>query len=235
MKLSRASLACVLLLSFAAFSDEDIQNDKEVPSSSDYVFGSDKLDDTNVELTPDVVELIVELDPKAYGFRARHHKMQLTADVDWLIRGRAQVQYEYRFGQFWSLVVPVSIDASETVSLVDHMRRHGGEKLDSVFGVAGGVGIKFRLTEWMLKGSFFVEPQIQVGYAKLTVPALDDVTSVRLRPALFVGFERVYDTGFVIHSKLGFEWAYDFFMQDKNIPSTGILQPVLLTGVGYAW
>ena len=92
------------------------RNKKELDSLREAAF-----DGTEYTLDPTSVELVVEMDPRGYGFRTRSHKMILSADVDLILRGRGMIHYDYRFFNYFSLGLTAGIDWSD-ISLYSRFR-----------------------------------------------------------------------------------------------------------------
>lgn len=196
-----------------------------------------------LEVTPDLLELVIDMDSKSQGFLASHHKYEIIIAADFLINGLLTFTPEFRINKFLALAVPFSLECSRFGLGLGNLLKIQDDKIVNQWGVFGGLGLKIRLTEWMLKSSFYLEPMMQVGYIKqFWRLGADDAplkikSLVRLIPALYLGFEQIFDSGFVAGAKLGAEWRQDFVLQnnvgvlDKSKPF--VVVPMLTAG--YAW
>src|SRR5688572_30688947 len=66
-----------------------------------------------IKVNPDVVDLVVELEPTAYGNRARERTMQVNLELDPLVQGRATVGYQLKILESLMLDFPVYFEASQ--------------------------------------------------------------------------------------------------------------------------
>ena len=184
----------------------------------------------NIQMTPDTVELVVDTNHQAQGFLARNHDYQVQFDVDPLVNGRINLGFQFRLNKFLALDIPVSYDSSgfgQWGSRVMGIYPKGMTQ----WSLMGGVGLKIRLSEWLGKGSFYVEPLVQVGYYSQTQSSGTSTNSIRVRPGLYLGYEEIFDTGFVIGAKLGVERPFD--MGSVTVPAAFSVVPMLT--LGYAW
>ena len=209
-------------------------------AQNDSAFLNEQPYQETLEVTPDLLELVVEMDKKSQGFLASHHQYEIRLDVDFLVNGRMTFSPQFTINKFLAVTVPVSFECSCLGQGLGSLIKVQDSKIANKLG---GLGLKIRLTEWMLKSSFYLEPTIQVGYIKQSWQlGADDAplkvkSLVRLIPALYLGFEQIFDGGFVVGAKLGAEWRQDFVQQnnvgvsDKSVPF--VVVPMLTAG--YAW
>lgn len=186
------------------------------------------LDATEYTLDPNSVELVVEMDPHGLGLRTRNHRMTLSADFDLILRGRTMLHYDYRFWNFFSAGALLGMDVSD-MSIYTRLRDHL-PRTPKQISILGGVSAKWRVTEWFMRSSLFLEPSFLFGHMW---QRLDNqkTTHWRLRPGIFVGFESIFDSGLSISTRLGMEFPFDFGMVN---PVREIVEPLLLVGVGFA-
>ncbi|MBM3886981.1 hypothetical protein FJ364_03540 [Candidatus Dependentiae bacterium] len=192
-----------------------------------------------IEVTPDLLELVVEMDPTRQGFLAKNHSFQVSLSADFLINGRLTAGFQYHFHRFLALDIPVSFDHSL-------LGQWGGRKLGiygdnsrSQWSLLAGLGLKIRLTEWMMKSSFYLEPMIQAGYSikSLRNTGNDSLvlsSSIPIRFSMYLGFESVFDTGVVVGGKLGVEYPLELLLLNRITTPTS-LSVVPMISLGYAW
>lgn len=195
---------------------------------NDSFVGADP-DVTEYTIDPSSVELVVELDPKGYGFRTRDHKMVINSEFDALFRGRAALRYDYRFFEYLSFGVIAGGEWSK-LSLFDGIQRSLKKPYAEKTSLFGGLAGKWRLTEWFLRSAVFLEPSILLGPMWQAIPA-EKKMYWRLRPGIFLGGESVFDSGLVLNLRLGLEFPQD--LNGKN-PVTDLLELGLLFGIGLA-
>jgi hypothetical protein len=165
-------------------------------------------DTTEYTLTPDSVQLVVEMDPNGYGFRTRAHRMSLSAEIDLILRGRGMLHYDYRFFNYLSVGLLAGIDWTD-MSLVARFRDYMSRPAAKQLVLLGGLSAKWRLTEWYMRSSVFLEPAILFGHMWQTLYA-QNTTHWRLRPGLFAGVESVFDSGLTTSVRVGVEIPFDF-------------------------
>jgi hypothetical protein len=188
-----------------------------------------KADSTEYTLNPSSVELLVELDPNGYGFRSRTHRMTISCDFDFILRGRAMLHYDYRFFRYFSVGILTGIDWTD-ISLVGRMREELSKKFPWQFSILGGVSGKWRLTEWYIRSAFFLEPSLLFGYMWQELPT-QKTTHWRIRPGLFGGIETVFDSGFSLVSRVGVEFPFDF---GRPNPKREVAEPLFVIAFGFA-
>lgn len=184
---------------------------------------------TEVTLDPSSVELVVELDPNGYGFRTRNHRMTMSADIDLLLRGRAMLHYDYRFFNYFSMGLLFGVDWTD-VSLYSRFRQHLNKPTPRQFAILGGVSGKWRLTEWYMKSSLFLEPSLLFGHMWQSLSS-QKTTHWRIRPGIFGGVETVFDSGLSLVVRAGVEFPVDFA---KRNAFKEIAEPVFAVGFGFA-
>ncbi len=190
-----------------------------------------------LETTPEMLEIIVETDENAQGYRAGHHNFQVQLGMDPLVNGRLLFGFQYRLNHFLMLEVPVAFDHPVLGQWLGRTMGVYDAKIVDQWAMLGGLGLKIRLSEWMLKSSFFIEPVMQAGYYSQTVQYVQKVMtdSIRIRPGLYLGFETVFDTGLVIGVKVGVEHAFDINFRGKPLAYAANFSVVPMFGMGYAW
>lgn len=186
-------------------------------------------DVTEYTLDPSSVELLVELDPNNYGFRTRNHRMSISADVDFVLRGRAMLRYDYRFFRYFSFGPLLGIDASD-LSLFARFRDQLSKPSPWQLSILGGAFGKWRLTEWYMRSAFFLEPSLLVGHMWQTLPTQSS-THWRVRPGVFLGVETVFDSGFSMNTRVGAEFPFDFGALN---PMREVVEPLFVFSFGLA-
>lgn len=186
-------------------------------------------DPTEYTVSPDSVELVVEMDPKNYGFRTRNHRMTITGEFDFLLRGRAMGHVDYRLSEFFSFGLRAGIDWT-SLSLLSTFTEASDKPALKQFSVLGGISSKWRLTEWYMHSAFFLEPSFLFGHLWQDLGA-KKTTHWRIRPGVFGNLETVYDSGFVMSIGMGIEFPVDF--GTKN-PASRVTEPLFLVALGLA-
>ena len=178
---------------------------------------------TEYTIDPGSVEYVVELDPNNYGFRQRNHRMTLGGDFDLVLRGRGMLAYDFRFFDYLSFAIKAGIDWSD-LSLYGRFRDQLDKPAPEQFSILGGVSAKWRLTEWYMRSSVFLEPSLVGGHMWQTLLAHES-NHWRLRPGLFAGIETVFDSGLAMSFRLGFEVPFDFAVVN---PIKEVAEPLAL-------
>jgi hypothetical protein len=211
----------ILPVLFALLTAQTLFADEAAPSTE------------RIQMTPDMVELIVQTDTKAQGFLARNHHYQVQFDLDPIITGRMTLGFQLRLNKFLTLDIPVSYENSA-------FGQWGGRILGfypkgtANSGLMGGVGLKIRISEWLGKGSFYVEPLIQATYfSEVFNSGNKEASSIRIRPAVYLGYEAVLDSGLVLGAKFGVEKPFDIVLDNTPSPMPFAIVPML--SIGYAW
>ena len=186
----------------------------------------------HLEATPDLIEMLVDIDPKAYGYRSRAQKMAMILSADPMINGRLSLDYQLVLSPHFKLVFPVSFDHSFLAATPINPN----DRIKNQWAVLGGLGVKFRLSEWMAKSSFFIELWAQAGiYGQDALGFEDTRYAIRVRPTLFVGWERVFETGLVIGLKTGVEYNYDIQTGTPLAYAINQVNFVPAINTGFAW
>lgn len=186
-------------------------------------------DSTEYTVEPSSVELVVEMDPNGYGFRTRNHRMVLSGDFDFILRGRGLLHYDYRFFEYLSFGVLAGVDWSD-LSLYSRFRDQMAKPYPKQFSILGGISSQWRLTEWYMRSAFFLEPSVIFGHMWQTLP-MQKSTHWRLRPGLFGGVETVFDSGFSLAIRVGAEVPLDFGSPN---PFVEWVEPLFLVSFGFA-
>lgn len=190
-----------------------------------------------LEVTPEFQELLVDIDPKGYGYRARAHDMSVGFTGDFFVRGRLSLDYQIALNPHFKLVFPVSFENAQLLlPFMSALYASPDSKIKNQWALMTGVGIKFRLSEWMAKSSFYTEILIQAGvYSQDLVKLLSETRhSIRFRPSLFVGWERVFETGLVFGVKTGVEYNFDV-STGKTVLADNQFSVVPAVNLGFAW
>ncbi len=193
-----------------------------------------------LRVSPDVVDVIVELSPNVYGYLARTHTMKVTFDADPIVQGRATVAYELKVHSHLMLRFPVSFDyyGASVIAQVGVARNWINANDTKIWNVMAGVALKIRVSDWFLRSYIFLEPEVQAGYAQQnkTILGINQTRqAVRLRPSLAVGWERIFDNGFVMNVKIAAEMPYDFQIAQETLFDKPGFAVSPSFGVGYAW
>lgn len=184
---------------------------------------------TEYKISPGNVELVVELDPKNYGFRTRNFRSVIGTDFDLLFRGRGMLHYDYRFFEYFTMVLHAGVDWSQ-VSLYEKFRQNLSKPAPKQFSVLAGVSGQWRLTEWYLRSAIFLEPSVLIGHMWQQVLE-EKSTHWRIRPGLFAGIESVFDSGLAMTIKAGVEFPIDFA---KGNAFKELAEPLMMFGLGLA-
>lgn len=220
-----------------AAGDEDDSSEEEIPPRPEITRpqpSSEMVE--SVELAPDSVQLVVDLETKPRETLARHHKMFVGVEADLLSIGRVSLALGSKLSRIISLSGVLSMDYSE-ISAYHHLKKAvNGGRLPQTFAVSFGPLLKVRLSEWSLKSSVFLEPGLRFGYTRYTTSIVEPHNTFSLRPSLALGFQRVYNTGFTWDFKVGVERPVDFPKGpvQQGIAAAGIL-PFVSVGLGYSW
>ncbi len=186
-------------------------------------------DATEYTLDPSSVELVVEMDPAGYGFRTRAHRMSMSTEFDVILRGRGMLHYDFRFFNYLSFGLMAGIDWTDA-SLYARFRDHLSKPAPKQFSMLGGLSTKWRLTEWYMRSSVFLEPAVLFGHMWQTLGAYE-TTHWRLRPGLFGGVETVFDSGLATTVRVGVEFPFDFGTAN---PYKEVVEPLFVFGFGFA-
>ena len=186
-------------------------------------------DTTEYTLEPSSVEMVVELEPAGYGFRQRSHRMVMSGEFDFLLRGRGVLHYDYRFFNHLSFGILAGLDWS-ALSLFNRFRQDLQKLFPKQLTVMGGLSAKWRLTEWYMRSSVFLEPSVIFGHMWQTLLSKES-TYWRLRPGVFGGIETVFDSGLSLATRVGVEFPFD--LGNEN-PVKEVAEPLFLFGIGFA-
>lgn len=184
---------------------------------------------TEYAVDPGSVQLMVELDPGNYGMPTRNYRTGITAEFDFLFKGRSSLRFEYRPLSYLSTGLLVGLDWTD-MSVFNRFRKSQSPQTPWQMAILGGFAAKLRLTEWYMQSAVSLEPSILTGYMWQVLGS----TRTRhwsLRPGASLVFDRVFDSGFIFTSKVGVEFPFDFI--DVN-PIKEIAEPVVALGFGIA-
>ena len=183
---------------------------------------------TEYSINPDSVKLAIDLNPENFGFYSKDRIMDLSVELDLLLRGRAFLTYNYQFFDYLSVGLAGGIDYS-SMSLASKIRQQMPKPTPSQFSALVGVNAKWRLTEWYLNSAFFVQPSLLAGRMWQTF-VTQKSTHWRLRPGAFVGVESVFNSGLVLNAKVGAEFPFDFGTAN---PVKEIVEPLFSLSFGF--
>ena len=183
---------------------------------------------TEYSINPDSVKLAIDLSPENFGFYSKDRIMDLSVELDLLLRGRAFLTYNYQFFDYLSVGLAGGIDYS-SMSLASKIRQQMPKPTPSQFSALVGVNAKWRLTEWYLNSAFFVQPSLLAGRMWQTF-VTQKSTHWRLRPGAFVGVESVFNSGLVLNAKVGAEFPFDFGTAN---PVKEIVEPLFSLSFGF--
>ena len=186
----------------------------------------------HLEATPDLIELLVDIDPKAYGYRAGAHKMAFSLSADPFVNGRLSLGYELKLNSHIKLLFPISFESNE----IAITQFNFNPRVNSQWSVLGGLGVKLRLSEWMAKSSFYLELWTQAGlYGQDAQGFADTRHAIRIRPSLYAGWERIFETGLVVGLKTGVEYNWDVVTGSQLAFAENKFNFVPAISVGFAW
>jgi hypothetical protein len=183
---------------------------------------------TEYTINPDSVKLAIDLNPENFGFYSKDRIMDLSVELDLLLRGRAFLTYNYQFFDYLSVGLAGGIDYS-SMSLASKIRQQMPKPTPSQFSALVGVNAKWRVTEWYLNSAFFVQPSLLAGRMWQTF-VTQKTTHWRLRPGAFVGLETVFNSGLVLNAKAGAEFPFDFGTAN---PVKEIVEPLFSLSFGF--
>lgn len=190
---------------------------------------------TPITVNPDQVELMLELDPNAYGYRARTRSMQINLELDPLFVGRAVLGFQLKILESLMLDFPVYFEASQASLPLGKWTGLINNNLESYWGVGAGIGLKWRVSEWTSKSSFYLLPRVKAGYYSQKGAGFNPANGVSLTPELIFGWERIFDVGFVIGAQLGVEKLFVFPLQTLALPYIPLITINPSIQLGYAW
>ncbi len=183
---------------------------------------------TEYSINPDSVKLAIDLSPENFGFYSKDRIMDLSVELDLLLRGRAFLTYNYQFFDYLSVGLAGGIDYS-SMSLASKIRQQMPKPTPSQFSALVGVNAKWRVTEWYLNSAFFVQPSLLAGRMWQTF-VTQKTAHWRLRPGAFVGVESVFNSGLVLNAKVGAEFPFDFGTPN---PVKEIVEPLFSLSFGF--
>ncbi len=224
------SSLCILI----AFHANGQPVEETVPVDSVVVPEPVKLQKT-IEASPDVAELIIDVNENSPGFLANHYQYQFTLGADPLINGRLALGFQLKLNERYSVDIFL---AGENYRLGQYLLQFSTpQHLTKVFlqwEVLLGAGCKIRVSEWLLKTSLFVEPTLSIGYYEQEFNH-ETYNSARIRPGFYLGLETILDSGIVISSKIGAEYPIDIALKKDGMAVPGLFSMVPVLSAGYAW
>ena len=224
-------LFCVMFCSTTLWAQNYFNDTQSIAAAAQSSF------EQHLETTPDLLELVVKTDQEAQGFRASHHVFQIQLEMDPLVNGRLSLGFQYRLNNFLVLDVPVSFDHLVLGQGLGRLLGVYSSDIVDQWALMGGLGLKIRLSEWMLKSSLYIEPILQAGYYQQTASMGSEILteSIRIRPGLYMGFETVFDTGLVLGMKVGVEQPFDIRFRGNPLSYSANFSVVPMFNLGYAW
>ncbi|MBH1989357.1 MAG: hypothetical protein I8H75_02095 [Myxococcaceae bacterium] len=180
----------------------------------------------------DLTQLIIDLDPKAYGYRAASHGMQVSLFADPFLNGRLTLDYELRLLEFLTMTFPISFDSTSLAIT----RFNFNPRVAEQWSLLAGGGIKYRLSEWMAKASFYAEFWLQTGvYAQQAIGFGGFRYAWRIRPSFYAGWERIFETGLLLGLSAGVEYDWDIPVGKEIAYRENQFRFIPGVRVGYAW
>lgn len=212
----------------AAVKKREIKDQKAAKAKADELnaLREKAAETTEYTLDPSSVKFVVDM---GYGFRTRNHRMTMSGDFDFFLRGRGMLHYDYRFFSYLSLGILAGIDWTD-LSLYSRFRDQLSKPVPKQFSILGGLAARIRLTEWYLRSAIFIEPSCLFGHMWQTL-VTQDTTHWRLRPGLFGSVETVFDSGLSLTTRIGAEFPFDFGSPN---PVQERIEPLFLVGLGFA-
>jgi hypothetical protein len=220
-------IVILILISLSAFAGEEI----EIRAT-----GKNPNEVTLVH-TPDMIELLADIDPKAYGYRAQEHWMAVNLGIDPVFNGRLTLDYTLKLNSYFKLVFPVTFEHTKLVlPLGMSVGILSNNRIEDQWSLLAGTGVKIRLTEWSNKSSLYTEVLFQAGTYGQSAKGFSDMRhAVRLRPSVYVGWERVFETGLVLGAKAGVEYNVNLASQSTLVYNTDGFNFAPMINLGFAW
>ena len=184
---------------------------------------------TEYSVNPESVKLAVELNPDNYGFFGKSYLMAFSLQTDYLSKGRTALNYDVRITDTLSLGIKGGIDFT-AMSLASKIRQQMSKPAPTQFSVLGGINAQWRVTEWYLNSAFSLEPSFVMARMWQTF-ANQKTTHWRLLPGMFFGLTTLFDSGFMLSTKLGAEFPFDFGTANAV---KEVVHPTLIVGFGFA-
>ncbi len=187
--------------------------------------------------TPDMIELLADIDPKAYGYRAQEHWMAVNLGIDPVFNGRLNLDYTLKLNSYFKLVFPITFEHTKlALPLGMSVGIFSNNRIEEQWSLLAGAGLKIRLTEWSNKSSLYAEVLLQAGTYGQTAKGFSEMRhAVRLRPSVYVGWERIFETGLVLGLKAGVEYNVNLASQGILVYNTDGFNFAPMINVGFAW
>ncbi len=171
-------------------------------------------------------EVLATMRPDASGLLAKDHLYQFTLDADYVSAGRTTFRFMNVLHPFIAIEALVSLDSSY-MSVLALTRNSLVAVPNQVWSIQAGIGAKFRVSEWFLKSSVFIEPTLQGGFSQTNLPVIGTTNAFRLLPSVAVGWEFVFDSGLIFAMRAGASMPFDFPQSIKGVnfqfnPSLGL-------------
>lgn len=159
---------------------------------------------------------------------------QLNIEADPISMGRYALGLQIQLVDALMLDIPLYFEHSSAATPFGKAVGLFNTNLDSYWGIGAGIGLKWRITEWMWKASFYVEPRLKIGYYSQKA-GLIERDAFSITPELILGWERVFETGFVFGASIGIEKLIAISLHPAPLPYVPVISVTPSFQVGYAW
>ncbi|MEM7589041.1 MAG: hypothetical protein AAF320_02625 [Myxococcota bacterium] len=189
----------------------------------------------SVELAPDAVQLIVDLDNKPRDTNARRHRFRMDLGIDFLMSGRSMLAFGGKLAPYVTMLGVVTVDYSD-ISFGYQLRKTFTRGVPEVLAFSAGPAFEFRLSEWTMKSSIFLKVMLQAGMTLYRTSLKGDERAASLRPWGGFGWRTIYNTGASWFAEAGLGRPIDIpgASVKQGIASGGLL-PTALVGISAAW
>ncbi len=220
-------IVALIFASLSAFAGEEIQLQATGKNPNE----------VTIVHTPDMIELLADIDPKAYGYKAQEHWMAVNLGIDPVFNGRLNLDYTLKLNSYFKLLFPVTFEHTKlALPLGMSVGVFSNNRIENQWSLLAGAGVKIRLTEWAGKSSLFTEALFQLGAYGQAINGFPGMRhALRLRPSVYVGWERVFETGLVLGLKAGVEYNVNLASKNTLVYSTDGFNFAPMINLGFAW
>lgn len=189
----------------------------------------------SVEMAPDAVQLIVDLDNKPRDTNARRHRFRLDLGIDFLMSGRSILAFGGKLASYITMLGVVTIDYSD-ISFGYQLRKTFTRGVPEVFAISAGPAFELRLSEWTMKSSIYLKAMLQAGTTLYKTSLKGEERTASIRPWGGFGWRTIYNTGAAWFAEAGLGRPIDIPRASvkQGIASGGLL-PTVLVGISAAW
>lgn len=189
----------------------------------------------SVEMTPDAVQLIVDLDNKPRETNARNHRYRLDLAMDFLMSGRSMLAFGGRLHPYITLLGVVTIDYSD-LSFGYQLRKTFTRSVPETLAISTGPAFEVRLSEWTMKSSLYFKAMLQLGATFYDSSIRGKERAFSVRPWGGFGWRTIYNTGasWFVEAGLGRPIDIPKATVNQGIATAGLL-PTILIGISAAW